>query len=72
MQAIQEMSGALAVATATEGPPQPGISAQERAQQIFSKMDTDGNGILDEKEFVLGCLADSSLVQMLVLSGNLA
>ena len=78
------MSGALTTTVVTDGgagppPASPAptggpnaavISAQERAQQIFVKMDTDGNGILDEKEFVFGCLADSSLVQMLVISGG--
>ncbi|OQV22355.1 putative Neuronal calcium sensor 2 [Hypsibius exemplaris] len=86
ISAIQEMSGALTTVSAAaagggsedavDGPPstplpQP-LSAHERAEQIFTKMDTDGNGILDEQEFVFGCLADSSLVQMLVVSGNWA
>lgn len=43
----------------------------ERAKQIFSQMDTNQDGILDEQEFVTGCLNDESLVQMLLISGSL-
>ncbi|GAV05204.1 hypothetical protein RvY_15372 [Ramazzottius varieornatus] len=75
ISAIQDMSGALTTprspdTTASSTSKDGIISADERARQIFIKMDTNKDGILDEKEFVAGCLNDQSLVQMLIISGN--
>jgi hypothetical protein len=36
-----------------------------RTDQIFSKMDTDKNGVISESEFISGCLQDKFLYQML-------
>lgn len=43
---------------------------EDRARQIFQKMDTNKDGILDEKEFIEGCLNDKSLMQMLTSTGG--
>lgn len=43
---------------------------EERAKQIFQKMDTNKDAILDEKEFIEGCLNDKSLMQMLTSTGK--
>ncbi|XP_055344550.1 neuronal calcium sensor 2-like [Paramacrobiotus metropolitanus] len=73
IKAIQEMLGtnssASIAAHDTNGVPY-AHSAEERAKQIFSKMDTNSDGILDEKEFVEGCLNDKSLMQMLTSTGK--
>ena len=37
----------------------------ERALKIFGKLDFDGNGELDEMEFVSGCMDDQELLRML-------
>ena len=37
----------------------------ERAMKIFGKLDFDGNGELDEREFVAGCMDDQELLKML-------
>ena len=42
----------------------------ERASKIFGKLDFDGNGELDEVEFVRGCMDDQELLKM--LSGDSA
>ena len=43
---------------------------EDRAKQIFQKMDTNRDGILDEKEFIEGCLNDKSLMTMLTSTGK--
>ncbi|XP_055339431.1 neuronal calcium sensor 2-like [Paramacrobiotus metropolitanus] len=75
--AIQEMSVALAASrTHSSSTTNPVIQAAstlnptERAKQIFSQMDANHDGILDEKEFMSGCMNDQSLVQMLLMSGS--
>ena len=37
----------------------------ERAMKIFGKLDFDGNGELDEREFVAGCMDDQELLKIL-------
>ena len=38
---------------------------QERAKNIFSRMDENGDGHLTEEEFLRGCLQDDELSKML-------
>merc|ERR1719278_470023 len=40
-------------------------SAEERAQNIFSRMDDNGDGHLTEEEFLSGCMQDDELSKML-------
>ena len=58
MQAIYEMMGAVEVGGMTD-------TAEERAKNIFSRMDTDQDGNLTMKEFLAGCLEDSNLATIL-------
>ena len=37
----------------------------ERAKKIFGKLDFDGNGELEELEFVRGCMDDQELIKLL-------
>ena len=46
-----------------EGADQTG--AQQRAEEIFSILDRDGDGELEEEEFVTGCLRDMNLMILL-------
>lgn len=46
-------------------------AAAERASKIFRELDINGDGELDEDEFVKGCMDDSDLMSMLN-SGGLA
>ena len=46
-------------------------AAADRAGKIFRELDIDGNGELDEDEFVKGCMDDTDLMSMLN-SGGLA
>ena len=43
--------------------------ANERAETIFHYLDFNGDGHLDEEEFVKGCLDDGDLVRMLNSGG---
>ena len=43
--------------------------ADERAHGIFEKLDFNGDGHLDEDEFVKGCLDDDDLVRLLNAGG---
>ncbi len=56
-QAIYDMLGA--------GATKPTDSAEERAKNIFSRMDENGDGHLTEEEFLRGCLQDDELSKML-------
>ncbi|XP_041358046.1 neuronal calcium sensor 2-like [Gigantopelta aegis] len=38
---------------------------QQRTEMIFKKMDTNQDGVLTREEFIQGCLADTTLYQML-------
>jgi len=49
----------------------PKDAAADRAGKIFRELDIDGNGELDEDEFVKGCMDDTDLMSMLN-SGGLA
>ena len=40
------------------------VIASERAHQLFSKMDFDGNGEISEEEFIQRCMEDEYLVKM--------
>ena len=44
-------------------------SAGERANKIFRELDTNGDGELDEDEFVKGCLDDGDLMRLLNSGG---
>ena len=44
-------------------------SAGDRANKIFRELDTNGDGELDENEFVRGCLDDGDLLKMLNSGG---
>ena len=44
----------------------PGDSPQERAREIFARMDTNKDGSLNDVEFVNGCLQDGHLAKMMV------
>lgn len=57
VQAIYDMLGA--------GATKPTDSAEERAKNIFSRMDENGDGHLTEEEFLSGCLQDDELSKML-------
>ena len=57
VQAIYDMLGA--------GATKPTDSAEERAKNIFSRMDENGDGHLTEEEFLRGCLQDDELSKML-------
>ena len=46
-------------------------AAAERASKIFRELDINGDGELDEDEFVKGCMDDTDLMSMLN-SGGLA
>merc|ERR1712037_1033953 len=37
----------------------------KRARELFEALDDDGNGTLDEEEFVQGCLSDEAFVKLL-------
>ncbi|GAV09373.1 hypothetical protein RvY_18924-2 [Ramazzottius varieornatus] len=71
IKAIQEMLGSQQVKAISATEPG-GFSddPEDRAQQIFHKMDTNRDGILDEKEFIEGCLNDKSLMTMLTSTGK--
>ena len=60
VQAIYDMLGA--------GATKPTDSAEERAKNIFSRMDENGDGHLTEEEFLSGCLQDDELLNMLALN----
>ena len=55
VQAIYQMLGAT----------KPTDSAEERAKNIFSRMDNNGDGHLTEEEFLSGCMQDDELSKML-------
>jgi len=57
VQAIYDMLGA--------GATKPTDSAEERAKNIFSRMDDNGDGHLTEEEFLSGCMQDDELSKML-------
>ena len=57
VQAIYDMLGA--------GATKPTDSAEDRAKNIFSRMDENGDGHLTEEEFLRGCLQDEELSKML-------
>ena len=40
-------------------------SAEERANNIFRRMDINSDGRLTEQEFLAGCLADKDLAKIL-------
>ena len=57
LQAIYDILGA--------GVTKPTDSAEERAKNIFCRMDENGDGLLTEEEFLSGCLQDDELAKML-------
>lgn len=57
-QAIYDMLGA----TSSN---KPADSAEERAKNIFAKMDENNDGQLTQDEFLKGCLQDEELSKML-------
>jgi len=57
VQAIYDMLGAGAV--------KPTDTAEERAKNIFNRMDENNDGHLTEEEFLKGCLQDDELSKML-------
>ncbi|VDQ16331.1 unnamed protein product [Trichobilharzia regenti] len=42
------------------------ISPEARAEEIFEKMDENGDGVLTREEFMKGCMEDSQLKAMLL------
>ena len=44
-------------------------AAGDRANKIFRELDTNGDGELDENEFVQGCLDDGELMSLLNSGG---
>jgi len=57
-QAIYDMLGACSSN-------RPADSAEERAKNIFAKMDENNDGQLTQEEFLKGCLQDEELSKML-------
>lgn len=57
-QAIYDMLGA-------SSSNRPADSAEERAKNIFAKMDENNDGQLTQEEFLKGCLQDEELSKML-------
>ena len=45
------------------------LNAGEKAAMIFSDLDIDGNGTVDEDEFIRGCLKDNDFVMLLNSGG---
>ena len=43
--------------------------AKEKAVQIFTFLDGNGDGKVDMKEFIYGCMKDNELVRILSCSG---
>ncbi|OAD58826.1 Neuronal calcium sensor 2 [Eufriesea mexicana] len=58
VQAIYDMLGACSSN-------RPADSAEERAKNIFARMDENNDGQLTEEEFLKGCLQDEELSKML-------
>ncbi|XP_063235956.1 neuronal calcium sensor 2 isoform X4 [Bacillus rossius redtenbacheri] len=58
VQAIYDMLGACSAN-------RPADSAEERAKNIFAKMDENNDGQLTQEEFLKGCLQDEELSKML-------
>ncbi|CAG2058927.1 unnamed protein product [Timema podura] len=58
VQAIYDMLGACSSN-------RPADSAEERAKNIFAKMDENNDGQLTQEEFLKGCLQDEELSKML-------
>lgn len=42
------------------------LSPEARAEEIFEKMDENGDGVLTREEFMKGCMEDSQLKAMLL------
>ena len=42
------------------------LSPEARTDEIFEKMDENGDGILTREEFMKGCMADKQLYSMLL------
>ena len=45
------------------------LNAGEKAAMIFGDLDIDGNGTVDEDEFIRGCLKDNHFVMLLNSGG---
>lgn len=58
LQAIYDMLGACSSN-------KPADSAEDRAKNIFAKMDENNDGQLTQDEFLKGCLQDEELSKML-------
>lgn len=43
---------------------------KERTLKIFSKMDTNNDGVLTKEEFITGCMNDQCLYQMLTADAD--
>jgi len=41
-----------------------------RTNEIFSRMDTNGDGVLSKDEFIRGCLGDKRLFKLLACSSG--
>ena len=57
VQSVYDMQGSDATKTMD--------SAREKAEDIFSRMDENGDGHVTEDEFVSGCLQDEEISKML-------
>ncbi|KAL3315270.1 hypothetical protein Ciccas_006100 [Cichlidogyrus casuarinus] len=42
------------------------LSPEQRTDEIFDKMDENGDGVLTREEFMKGCMADKQLYSMLL------
>lgn len=70
IKAIQEMLGTHQAPAASGDDAGFSSNPEDRANQIFQKMDTNHDNILEEKEFIEGCLNDKSLMHMLTSTGK--
>ncbi|OQV11501.1 Neuronal calcium sensor 2 [Hypsibius exemplaris] len=70
IKAIQEMLGTTHQIPTGSDDASFSSNPGDRAKQIFQKMDKNSDGILEEHEFIEGCLNDKSLMHMLTSTGK--